>query len=129
MYGGLSEEEAWKTVTLNPAKLLHLDNRMGSIKAGKDADLVLWSDNPLSVYAQVEKTYIDGALYFDSSQEEKKLEDMQKERARLVQLMLDVKKGGGNTQKPMKTEKKRWHCNDMVDVFTGEVFVNGENSH
>ncbi len=49
-YGGISETEALKLVTLNPAKILHLDDRMGSIKAGKDADLVLWTDNPLSVY-------------------------------------------------------------------------------
>ena len=55
-YGGVSEEEAWKFVTLNPAKLLHLDDKMGSIKVGKDADVVLWSDNPLSIYAKVEKT-------------------------------------------------------------------------
>ena len=43
-YGNVSEEEAWKFVTLNPAKLLHVDNRTGSIKEGKDADLVLWSE-------------------------------------------------------------------------------------
>ena len=45
-YGGMSEEEAWKLVTINPAKLLHLDDRIGSIKVGKDADLVLWNDHP-----------------------------------------------------------------------------------
>ena len=58
-YGGTSEEDAWKMVTLNPAKLLHLDDRMGSIKEGKDADIVIWSNNPLSIYAKVEKTYIE----------------------------------------------------------------------
>lgn len=46
-YGGVSEEEAWKFVTLNPAKLLRVDDKVGSIKAGKDADLVLWNENPL----------------------------------------------------------------------------------
>ncbi len=46
-YGGASEEDAWKMVTLNPAKLLHLDDRLGSIKVGKDADIVIWTDNPL----------------------------------------------------------------------------------
>ncbi len=56
-YGGMAEEEAWKMVTLNPAKLLHLNDRMGSIKAGKDADLVLWTDHPLSIYAKAEKTW------------------------------------------------------------------------
>ncbi|MCF6317704.1 MAG: amidohydrolase family protein [Proteobacteria bacterium] len=64
-YGGLSEQEALKLVTLNPAKLLHLDDRMGSIKVGKDADIVLWSDNPLSIYAKVNKTFVDGQLLFD----------------------------------------------------------------
>ena len=42
-YGGVSEEEAWKFITLNPAKLLHIEDRVGSIKVGKDADLVLWN--------------------------------------------------------------------------------------
>ena len=64
-YGGISEEEAWKMVTLNPAKLLHLDDRVGSVKVGKDADVVLWSGNPLSVYSKAEKTIIEGATYFD----------------------------------------------------------------
>ncbi|HHL31446.1 MAG TPA: amidohydrolase, partial [Oceanospirillales bacterium] len=59
-YGGLSEQQAWNLVTINPAKLLHLDDRMGSIKIGKDADVVLWSDNPLSIYAKVNKTFVDG---------------------------------------------------------------------
>ncbi|MFT6096124.1 MAG: imidazolonepropionase-like amidohydrolase, partial [Nonlabens sp.] len=63
-YGGVSEEEAWKFVTLNPAKLLHIDDRTGSIKTGKDADLVLWSENPLSVTARAEITMIDGIVFF-----------------------------------------------------------------
>src|SRR5204863_992674 len=50
-YGGMSEDDAFKMVTINPAKALHVDDKVGSIKAGKDADLVLWSDNPLSIYA------------------------------------------------------------------------------
>ena len=63
-YGGMTEEEAWKMVTLNPAKLLHLDQRMGSVSVGKDADLVLWSDNPLSILAKVKMTMIEGVVYF-----------------------------------------------------------------
>jgi imidazolonepropionase-like amidohydrolase len=59
-YGAISEEEAWKFVTLNPAKLLHIDDKVGSIKVGKDADLVLWNDNPLSIYAKAEQTLIEG---------------------------------------------------------------------
>jgi imidazolonepropionase-like amidohydrolase len=52
-------------VTLNPAKMLKLDGRTGSIKVGKDADIVLWSDNPLSVYARAEKTWVEGIRYWD----------------------------------------------------------------
>ena len=55
-YGNISQEEAWKTVTLNPAKMLKLDHKLGTIEVGKDADLVLWTDNPLSIYATVNKT-------------------------------------------------------------------------
>jgi imidazolonepropionase-like amidohydrolase len=62
MYAGMSQEEAWKMVTINPARLLHVDDRTGSIKAGKDADLVLWNDNPLSIYASADKTWVDGAV-------------------------------------------------------------------
>jgi imidazolonepropionase-like amidohydrolase len=64
-YGGMSEEDAFKMVTLNPAIALHVADRVGSIKEGKDADLVLWSDNPLSIYAKAEKTIVDGIIYYD----------------------------------------------------------------
>ena len=64
-YGGVSEEDALKFVTLNPAKLLHIDDKVGSIKLGKDADLVIWSNHPLSIYAKAEKTIIEGTIYFD----------------------------------------------------------------
>ncbi len=68
-WGGLSEEDALKLVTLNPAKQLHIDKRVGSIEAGKDADLVLYDKNPLSVYAVAQKVFIDGQVYFDRQQD------------------------------------------------------------
>ena len=61
-YGGLTEEEALKLVTLNPAMQLGVDNRVGSIDVGKDADLAIWTAHPLSVYARVEQTFVDGEL-------------------------------------------------------------------
>ncbi|TLY32950.1 MAG: hypothetical protein E6K56_02110 [Ignavibacteria bacterium] len=64
-YGGLSEEEALKFVTINPAKQLQIDKRAGSLEAGKDADFVLWSGDPLSTYSICEQTWIDGRKYFD----------------------------------------------------------------
>ena len=87
-YGGLTEEEAFKMVTLNPAKALHVDDRVGSIRVGKDADLVLWSDNPLSVYAKANKTIVDGIVYFDRERDKELRKQISAERNRLVQKMI-----------------------------------------
>ena len=97
-YGNISEEEAWKFVTLNPAKLLHIDDKVGSIKVGKDADVVLWNNNPLSIYAKAEKTLIEGVVYFDSQVDEVKRAANAKERAELIgQLLLEKKQRNGHT--------------------------------
>ena len=64
-YGGLSHDEALKLVTLNPAIQLGIDKRVGTIDVGKDADLVIYNHDPLSAYAVVQKTLIDGRIYFD----------------------------------------------------------------
>ena len=109
-YGDISEEDAWKFVTLNPAKLLHLDKTIGSIKTGKDADIVLWNTNPLSVYAKAEKTIIEGVVYFDLARDLKNREDIKKERNTLINLMLDYKNKGGKTQSPKKNKRPHIHC-------------------
>jgi len=116
-YGGVSDEDAWKMVTLNPARLLHLDNRLGSIRPGKDADLVLWNNHPLSIYARPEKTIIEGAVYFDLAREEQKREDVQKERARLIQKLLSAKAGGAQTARPVFRRQRMWHCEDVEGVM------------
>jgi imidazolonepropionase-like amidohydrolase len=82
-YGNVSEEDAWKFVTLNPAKLLRLDNRVGSLKEGKDADVVLWTDHPLSIYAKAEKTIIEGVTYFDLEKDKQMREAIKKEKVLL----------------------------------------------
>jgi len=66
-YGGMSETEALKTITLNPAIMLGIDDRVGSIEVGKDADLAIFSGHPFSVYSKVEMTLIEGDIYFDLS--------------------------------------------------------------
>jgi adenine deaminase len=109
-YGGMSELEAWKMVTINPAKLLHIDNRVGSIKVGKDADVVLWSDHPLSIYAKAEKTIIEGKIYFDIKDDERKRAAIKLEKAKLINLMLKEKMGGGKTQLPKKRIDRNFHC-------------------
>lgn len=115
-YGGMTELEAWKMVTINPAKLLHLDDRTGSIKEGKDADLVLWSDHPLSVYAKAEKTVIDGATYFDLEKDKQQRETVKKERNQLINMMLKEKAEGEKTQKPKQDTKESMHCDSGVEV-------------
>jgi len=87
-YGGISESDAWKLVTLNPAKILHLDDRMGSIRPGKDADLVLWTGNPLSVYSHPKMTMVDGIFYFDEDTDAKLKDQMDSERNRIVSNIL-----------------------------------------
>ncbi len=121
-YGGVSEEDAWKMVTLNPAKLLHLDSHMGSIRAGKDADLVLWNAHPLSIYARPELSIIDGAIYFSLKDEDAKRTAMQTERARLIQKSLAAKTGGATTARPAPRRMRMWHCEDVEGVV-----AEGEN--
>ncbi|MBC9795685.1 amidohydrolase family protein [Sinomicrobium weinanense] len=113
-YGGVSEEEAWKMVTINPAKMLHLDQRVGSIKAGKDADLVLWSDHPLSIYAIAEKTFIEGVPYYDYENMKQRQQSIAQERNRLINQMLEAKNKGEKTQAPKKKEDKHFHCDTEV---------------
>ncbi len=112
-YGGVSEQDAWKMVTLNPAKLLHIDDRMGSLKKGKDADIVIWSDNPLSINAKVEKTFIDGILMYDVYQNERLHQRDQIERKRIMKLMMEAKNNGEPTQKPKIKKPKHWHCDTV----------------
>ena len=83
-YGDVSEIDAFKMVTLNPARLLHLEQRMGSIREGKDADLVLWSDHPLSIYAMAETTWVEGVPYFDRAEDQALREMIASERARII---------------------------------------------
>lgn len=112
-YGGVSEEDAWKFVTLNPAKLLHIDERVGSIKVGKDADVVLWTDHPLSIYAKAEKTLIEGVTYFDLKRDEQLRNDIKKEKSELINKMLQAKNKGLKTQPIKKKEKEFFHCDTM----------------
>src|SRR5690349_9724725 len=83
-YGGLSEEEALALVTLNPAKQLGIENRVGSIEVGKDADLVIFDKMPLSAYAKVQKVLIDGTVYFDRDNEISGRAAKQAEKQKLI---------------------------------------------
>jgi imidazolonepropionase-like amidohydrolase len=116
-FGGVSEEEAFKFVTLNPAKMLHLDKQMGSVKKGKDADLVLWSASPLSVYARAEYTWIDGIKFFDRKEDAAKQQTLQKEHSRLIQKMLVEKREGKPTQAVQVKKAKLYECDTIEEEF------------
>lgn len=116
-YGNVPQEDAWKMVTLNPAKMLQIDHKVGSIEPGKDADLVLWTDNPLSIYATVDKTFVDGILYFDAAQQQRKDQMVKDEKNRIIQKMLfSEDTGKGNTQSAEKKQRVLYHC----DTLEGE---------
>ena len=93
-YAGMSEEDAFKMVTINPATMLHVQDRIGSIKVGKDADLVLWTDNPLSIYAKASTTIVDGIVYFDRERDIILREKMKQEKNRLIQKLAGEKRSG-----------------------------------
>jgi imidazolonepropionase-like amidohydrolase len=121
-YGGVPKEEALKMVTLNPAKLLHLDDRMGSLKIGKDADFVVWSEEPLSIYARAEKTYIDGVCYFDLNRDSELRASFNLERELLIQKMIDAKNGGSATRQPSRKPPHHFHCDSMDETSRG-IFI------
>ena len=112
-YGGVSQEEALKFVTINPAKQLRIDKRVGSLEVGKDADFVVWSGNPLSTYSVCEQTWIDGKKYFDRDEDRMMNKEVQNERAVLVQKVLGTKKSEGGEKKPdMPKFKQGYSCHE-----------------
>lgn len=109
-YGNLNETEALKLITLNPAKMLRIDDKVGSIKVGKVADLVLWTDNPLSIYAKVNTTIIDGQIYYSKEEDEKLREDIKKERARIINKLIAEKHKGTKVMKLTSKTQNYFHC-------------------
>ncbi len=84
-YGGLTDEEALRFITLNPARQIKMDSRIGSIDVGKDADLAIFNAHPFSIYARVEMTLIEGEVYFDRKEDLKRRELIAKEKKELIE--------------------------------------------
>jgi adenine deaminase len=112
-YGGVPEEEALKMVTLNPARMLHLDHRMGTVEPGKDADLVLWSAHPLSIDARAEMTLVDGRPLYERSRDERLRAMIRTERDRLVTKVLAAQRLGARTEAPAPKKDGHWHCETL----------------
>jgi imidazolonepropionase-like amidohydrolase len=111
-YGGITEEEALKMVTLNPAKMLHVDDRVGSLKAGKDGDIVVWSDHPLSIYAKSLYTIVDGIIYFDREKDQQKQQWVDAERNRIIKKMNGEKKSGAPVRPAEPSYQVMHTCSD-----------------
>ncbi len=115
-YGGLTEEEALRLVTLNPAMQLGIDARVGSIDVGKDADLVIWTANPLSIYSRVETTFIDGDIFFDRTQDIAHRAQLEQERKTLEQADANKPPAGGAGTTPNAPRPPRRAYDDKDDV-------------
>jgi imidazolonepropionase-like amidohydrolase len=107
-YGGLSHDEALKLVTINPAIQLGIDKRVGSIDVGKDADLVIYNHDPLSDYAVVQQTLIDGRIYFDRKRDIADRDAREKEKKALMEKekKAEEKKGEGKPGEKKRGEGK-----------------------
>jgi imidazolonepropionase-like amidohydrolase len=112
-YGGLSESEAIKFVTINPARQLRIDKRVGSLEPGKDADFAIWNGNPLAPTTLCEQTWIDGRRYFDRDEDRVMNDTVAAQRTALVQKILAAKNPPGETSGG-KPEKPSYSCHEAV---------------
>lgn len=122
-YGGLTPEESLALVTINPAKQLGIDARVGSLEPGKDGDFVVWSGDPLSVYSFAESTWIEGTKYFDRAEDVARRKDLEAERAALIEKIKAEakkdekdKKKGDDKKKDDKDEKEEIAAKDAKDA-------------
>lgn len=122
-YCGMEEDEALKMITLYPAMQLKIDEYVGSLEQGKHADFVIWNNHPLSSYAQVQQTWIEGRKYFDREQDIAQRNALEQEHQALIQQVLaegsDARRGNRNGY---KAEQPTWHCTTNHDVWSGFLF-------
>jgi adenine deaminase len=146
---GMSQENALNMVTINPAKQLKVDKFTGSLKPGKDADFVIWSGHPLSIYSKVEQTWVDGVNYFDRVKDLQMRQQIAEEKNQLIQKVLaegnkkkktkaDTKNGAASSktfsaltqnqsfdQVYLLKEEAQWHCDDNFDFWHWKSSHNG----
>ncbi len=129
-YCGMDPHEAFKMVTINPAKQLKVDKYVGSIEEGKHADFVLWSHYPLSAYARAEQTWINGRKFFDREQDKQRQQAVKQEKNALIQKVLaagdEALKGDTDGY---KDAQPTWHCDTehdfWLDHFTTQAHQHG----
>ena len=111
-YGGVTEQEALNMVTINPAKMLHVDSKVGSLKVGKDGDVVVWNEHPLSIYSKSLYTIVDGTVYFDRAKDEKLQDVVAAERRRIINRMAGEKRAGAPTTPAVPSYQIMHACSD-----------------
>jgi imidazolonepropionase-like amidohydrolase len=124
-YGGLTHDEALKLVTLNPAIQLGIDKRVGSIDVGKDADLVIYNHDPLSAYAVVQKTLIDGRVYFDRAKDLSERAEREKEKKALLEKEKKAAEKKPDTKKPEEKKPEEKKPEAKPGVLSGSVLAGG----
>lgn len=111
-YGGVSETDALAFVTINPARQLRIDRRVGSLEPGKDGDVVVWSGHPLSTFSVCEQTYIEGRRFFDRAEDLRMRADIAAAKAELVQKALRAPKRGSGASTPMPQRSSVYSCHE-----------------
>ncbi len=91
VHAGVDPETALSMVTINTATLLGIDDRVGSLEPGKDADFVIWNGDPLSTFTKAEQTWIDGRKYFDLEEDAQLRQQIEEDRSKLIQYILETK--------------------------------------
>lgn len=119
-YGDLTEEEALKLITLNPAWQLGIQDRVGSIDIGKDADIAIWNGHPFSVYSRVDTTLIDGEVFFDRQQDASSRVELERERANLEKAEPNRPPAKGGTAPPRPRESLRSNTDDDDQWYGGD---------
>ena len=120
-YGGISEEKALEFVTINPAIQLGIDNKVGSLEIGKDADFTVWSGHPLSNYSICEQTWIEGKQYFSIEQDKFFRARDQKLRNDIIQKILTSEETGTRIMKPDSEEANHFHSCKTEEDHTHEL--------
>ena len=129
-YCGMSEYEALKMITLYPAQQLEVEEHVGSITVGKHADFVLWNAPPLSAYAKVQQTWIEGRKYFDRADDLARRSEIANERQQLIEKVLsqgsEAHRGNSNGY---RTAQPAWQCEDNHDIWRWTEFAEMEGAH
>ena len=128
-YGGVDEESALNMVTINPARMLRVNHRIGSIEIGKDADLVLWNGHPLSVYSHPLRTMVEGRTAYEQEADKKDHEAREALRSRLIQKALKARSEGAATGPAFRRGRRMYHCEDLGGLQDQDLVSEHQADH